>query len=502
MILDALQAAVVTIAGLLLLSAAGVRNPLVRYGLAPLLGIAVLVVVGVGFAVLTLRMLPWAILPLVILLPLALFVGARRARLGTPIEWRRFTAAAVGAAVIGAGCSALARVNYHTDSFEYLTIASQLVQGTFLEAISYFQLERRMFAVGTLHATSISEGNAYSLGATPFLAFALLLAIGVMLWVGLRARSLSPLWAGLVVGIAVGGLAVMNRFVWNAFYVNGHLLFAALLVGIVGLAWLRALNALEATRWGIVGAQSVLLIALVLTRTDAAFTAILAIIPSLVMTSIPRAERGLLLLAIGAPLLAWEGFVILIGRRVGGEITIAMLGLVALAVVLMASTVLLRWSKLFAHPGRILLAVEAAAWAALAVLTLRDPSVLLDSLKAAFANIVLGEGGWGPSIVVLGVVVIATLASIRSAERVHMRFALTTFVPLAFLLAFLRDSPYRIAEADSLNRMVIQIVPLMVVVIAASAIGSWRGRRAVSLVAESGDVAPGQLDDARASSPH
>jgi membrane protein implicated in regulation of membrane protease activity len=44
----------------------------------------------------------------------------------------------------------------------------------------------------------------------------------------------------------------------------------------------------------------------------------------------------------------------------------------------------------------------------------------------------------------------------------------TTFLPLVFLLAFLRDGAYRVGATDSLNRMWIQIIPLAVLYVMAA----------------------------------
>ncbi|TVR86211.1 MAG: hypothetical protein EA416_15680, partial [Trueperaceae bacterium] len=50
------------------------------------------------------------------------------------------------------------------------------------------------------------------------------------------------------------------------------------------------------------------------------------------------------------------------------------------------------------------------------------------------------------------------------------------FLPQAFVIAYLRDAAYRVGGGDSLNRMLIQVVPLMVVFVVVSFQGAMRDR--------------------------
>ena len=74
---------------------------------------------------------------------------------------------------------------------------------------------------------------------------------------------------------------------------------------------------------------------------------------------------------------------------------------------------------------------------------------------------------------VLGLLVFAALVLFPFRDQVHLRYPLTTFVPLALLLAYLREGGYRTSQVDSLVRMVMQFVPLaLLLVIAAFALAS------------------------------
>ena len=46
-----------------------------------------------------------------------------------------------------------------------------------------------------------------------------------------------------------------------------------------------------------------------------------------------------------------------------------------------------------------------------------------------------------------------------------LRFPLTTFVPFVFLMAYFREGSYRVGLADSLNRMIMHVVPLAILLL-------------------------------------
>ena len=76
-------------------------------------------------------------------------------------------------------------------------------------------------------------------------------------------------------------------------------------------------------------------------------------------------------------------------------------------------------------------------------------------------------GRWGASLVILGALVVVALAVSRG-KTAALRFPVTTFAPVALLLAYLRDEgAYRVGQYDSLNRMFIQVVPLAVLYVVA-----------------------------------
>jgi hypothetical protein len=84
-------------------------------------------------------------------------------------------------------------------------------------------------------------------------------------------------------------------------------------------------------------------------------------------------------------------------------------------------------------------------------------------------NLVLGEGNWGYSLVILALFVLVCAVAVRGGEIIFLRFPVTCFVPIAFLLVYFRGFPYRIGVGDSLNRISTHIVPLAVLFVIAAA---------------------------------
>jgi hypothetical protein len=122
-----------------------------------------------------------------------------------------------------------------------------------------------------------------------------------------------------------------------------------------------------------------------------------------------------------------------------------------------------------------LIVAEAALWIALALAAIGNPGKLLESVNATGHNLLLNEGKWGYSLVILGLFVLFCAAAVRGGELMFLRFPVTSFIPLAFLFAYVRGEPYRIGAGDSLNRMWIHVVPLAVLfVIAAASTLRWR----------------------------
>jgi hypothetical protein len=114
----------------------------------------------------------------------------------------------------------------------------------------------------------------------------------------------------------------------------------------------------------------------------------------------------------------------------------------------------------------------AQVWATVLLLGAREPGIVYRSMIATYRNLVRNEGGWGTSASDAGQCYSSSSPScLPTAEDRALIFTVATFVPLGLLLALLREGEYRVGPGDSLNRMLLHIVPIAVVAIALGASG-------------------------------
>jgi hypothetical protein len=367
---------------------------------------------------------------------------------------------------LAAGLRIWGAVNVTPDSYRYATTGALLAGGELSQATPFLLLTRAL-AVPAIHAPANLSGELHLRSVAPLMALA---TVGLLVWLigeGL-SRAMSPGMLRATQVVAALLLLSVNRFVFHAFYVNGHLFVAAWLLWLVGSIWLDSRKGSPATPVTLI--RCLLVAAIVLARPDGALIAGLALIPLLSNRNNGASARILPMVALGATTLAWNIFLVTrsgdapseaYGMILGGSLT-----LITAALVAAAPSVL---------PKRFPLVAELALWGAAVVGALARPWVAWESARATVENVLLGSGGWGVSAVVLGVLSLSVLALSVDHDRTALRFPLTTFVPLGLLLALLRGTPYRIGPGDSLNRMLIQFVPLAILFLASAvAATQWR----------------------------
>lgn len=453
-----------TIAALLVGGGAFLRAVNVRGWVLPALalivGIAVQAAVGLVQVVAGLPTYPAITLGLTVALPVGWLVW--RIRRGDDLGPLRPTiagyATGLGVAVAVIVLRLANLVKWHTDSLTYMITSDLLAHNTYRTGVSTHFLTGRMLGLPLLHAPANAANDTYLRAVTPLLAVA---TLALLVWL---LRTGLPRVPGRVLALfgALGALLLLtnNRFVFSVFYLNGHLELAAMTLLIAGCGWLLAAGRgqTEALR----ALQLVAIPALVLIRPEGTLAAALALLPTLLTRDIPVRHRAALLATLGATTVAWQGFEAWVFIDRGYPVPASVLGVLALGVALVAAIALLHWNALTARSRELLWLVEAVLWLALAALAVRKPAVLVDSVKATYANLVQGKGGWGLSLVVLGLLFVAALVLFRTRHQAYLRFPVTTFVPLAFVLAYLREGAYREGFGDSLTRMFMHIVPLAV----------------------------------------
>jgi hypothetical protein len=363
-------------------------------------------------------------------------------------------------------------VNWHTDSFRYI-MTSSLIAGDNYDSVSVNLVTKRMLSVPLIHSPAHLVGEYYLRSVTPLLALSTLGTVAWMLWAGMKRKlNKKTLTVFVIAGLLL--LATTNRFVFHAFYINGHLLFGVLVLILAGSSWLLAMNK-DVPRKALLTLMAIAIPALVVTRAEASLVAGLALLPLLLSNLVTFRHKAILLGVLGASMVVWQSFSTLIYIREGVDVHVYTYGLLIAGIGVLMAIPLLRWKQLTKHSEQLLWLTEGTLWLTVLLLNLKQPDLLLQSFKSIIQNVLLGSGSWGASFVLLSVLFMGVLLFARMPHQVYLRFAVTTFVPLALLLVLLQEGSYRAGNGDSLNRMWIQVIPLAVVYItAAMAIGQWR----------------------------
>lgn len=478
MIYEVLVVGIVFVAGVFFVAALGMRGlGVAAFGF--LAGSFLLVTVSFLLVVSGLPTNPIWMLASTLILSLASWLGSPIRAKPTLQEWVYLLCAFSGLALIVFVTHELNLVKYHIDSFRYLLGAWLLADNYDLANLNL--ITKRNLAVSILQSLGRLYDDGYVRAISPTLSASLLLALwwyhstGTQPTQSNRPQGTPSQSYRYAVGVAMLLLLVSNnRYVFHSFYVNGHLFFAICYVVITASGWLLA------TRPNIPGPALLGLIAaaipaLTVTRPEAPLAIILAIAPLLLSDTVTLRGRILVLGVYGASTIVWSSFVIMAFVKAGAQVPAFAIGPLVLGIAALVAIPVLAWSKLMGHRRQLLLAAEALLWLALAGAAILNPQILVESLAATYENVVGGAGAWGASLAFLAALVLLILFLCRDETLVYLRFPLTAFIPLFLLLAYFRGGGYRVGDGDSLNRMLIQVVPLAVLYIAVAATSHcWR----------------------------
>jgi hypothetical protein len=414
---------------------------------------------------------------LVVTLPGALWLWRRFHGAHLPISplWAGIVIAGVTSAV--ALFRALPQFAWSNDSLQYLLSGSLIASNNITNA-SIFLLPKRLIAVPELHAVANFGDEYYVQSITPLIAGLVLALLSWMLWESLSTH-LSKRALIVLIGGGVLFLVSMNRFIFHAFYINGHMLFALLMLVVVGGGWMLVSND-SVSKNALVTAMVLSVGALVFVRAESPILVLLMILPILLDRSVNYLPKVILLATLGLSTIAWQIFIAAVYLDQGLSVVFSVWGLLAFGILVLAAIPLLKWSFIMKRGRVILVLVHAILWLGLLVLFVREPEILIRSVSSTFENVVLGAGSWGLSLILI-VVLLLIASFIPLKNSVNLRFPLTSFIPLAFLLAYLRDGAYRVGDGDSLNRMWIQLVPVaLMYLLVTVAIGERRRRSAAT----------------------
>lgn len=346
-------------------------------------------------------------------------------------------------------------VNLTPDSYRYMLIGSKLTEGS-ITSVSPHDLAARALIIPLVHSLARLGERFYLHSFGPLMALS---TLGTLAWIACRGLAgVDRRWRIGAVLAGVVLLATNNRFVFNAFYVNGHMIFAVWLMVFVSIPWLVATGRAR-ERLGTI--SMVVGPALAILRPESALLAIAVLIPMLSTAALsPRLRAGLLGF-VGASTAIWYtiGLVSYFSRDGLVELVPAiMLGIGLLAV--LASIIVLRTGlvlpKSFPVVATVLIIVAFAGFA------FYQPDVFVASWAATMENLILGAGRWGLSVVAL-VTIVTVVYSLRRINHMSLLvFPVVISIPFTFILAHVREGAYRVGPGDSLNRMLLHWVPLVI----------------------------------------
>jgi hypothetical protein len=382
----------------------------------------------------------------------------RRRGVAVTPTWSELSVVLGLALVIGLVARPSRLFTWHADSLDYLNVSAMWEQGTFHGGITPYFLSDRLLGVSVLHQAGSLGDGLYAAGVAPFVAVSALALAGWLTYDSVRSS------AGRAVAVAaatatVVGLVSINRFVFHAFYINGHLATGLWLLAVLGGAWLLA-RGRQTGRTAIHATMALSAAAIVVTRPEG-LPLMALVIASMVVLAREESTR-VVLAGTGFAAMTWHGYAaatayLRFDQVWTSQIVFAAAGAAALA--LAATPVAYRW----AH-GRLALLVVAygGLWALVGLAALVRPEIVDSSLRATWQNI----GDWWPgTLVVLGLALVAVTVFTRGGSQTLLRFAALSFFPLALIMAVARGAAYRVAAPDSLARMWIEVVPVAVVAI-------------------------------------
>lgn len=366
-------------------------------------------------------------------------------------------------------------VGYHKDSFWYLVSASLMSSSNF-ESADLYLIKKRMFGTPLIHAPAWIYGELYLKSITPLLALSLLGAMYYFYLKQTEGNGWSKRATGIVGVLMLATLATTNRFVFHSFYLNSHLF-----VGVCFLVCVCAAVTLYKENAPTAALQALLLLAipaLVVTRPEGFILAGLIVGAVILDPRIHRQVRMSTAIIFALSLLCYYGYVAwrYLDTTMGVPLSAAGPIIIGICCVMFAAIFLNQpWAARFRQTPLLMLA-EFLLWCLLGVLAFRDPSILVNSVVSVYENNILGKAGWGWSWVAISCLFAASLVLFKDKELFVVRFSITSAIAVFLVAAYLRDAAYRVNPVDSLTRMWVQLIPLMLLyAIVTFSRSCWRG---------------------------
>ncbi len=380
--------------------------------------------------------------------------------------------ATIGVVVGACTIAAIILQNVHVarltaDSVRYLATADALETAGSLDGVNAWDLRMRHLGAPLLHTGGVMTGRGYLASITALLAASGLATAAWAAWEGFAVWATPTRWRWLLLGATAALLISTNRWLYHAFYINGHMAIGVFLMVGVGATWVAARRG----AWVLLIPAAAAFGALPPWRPEAALTGAVFLIPLVSVVAIPIALRWALAAPFLAAILLWHG-IAYPARALDGDLGVfgpvyGNLFVAAGIVVLLAVASVARVRRVAVYAPWVMLA-GLAAYIALAAAF--DPRTLEDTLAATGSNLAV-SGLWGLYWWVLPLFIVGALLVIRF--RLQSMWTMSIFGYTLALLAFvyLREGSYRVGTGDSGSRMMIHAVFVVIVyvVLAASA---------------------------------
>lgn len=466
MIVEALAIAVPWAAGTLFVMSVGARG----WGVAPiglLVGYAAEILATWSLAMVSVPARPVLVWGVVVSAAACSYgVGRRRGTSALPAWWAPLAAA--GAALALAAGTTVARVfSWHVDTLEYLQTSRVLAVGQFAATSDHNILGKRLLGYAALQIPAELGARDLLIALSPSLGIA---AVATVVWaLGRHASHIgaSATRAAWPIGLTVIALVTTNRFVFHTFYLNGHMLVASLACVVGVWAWdaRRAAEDGKAPAAGLLLAALLAMPAMIVTRTEGTIVAALLLVPVIAMDGIPRRVRAAATLTWGASTALWFGWTGVLEFVRGDDwkaaIVVSLCGAAAPVVVLLAPR-----NRVAARA--VSRAVPIAAWSlafAVVAVFVVNPRSAAAGFASVWWNAVRPDSYWGPAFTLIALLFIASVVGVGSSASRALTLAVATFIPAGVVLSIPAHNTFRHAVVDSLNRMIIEVVPLALLVI-------------------------------------
>ena len=318
-----------------------------------------------------------------------------------------------------------------------------------------------------LHTGGVITGRGYLAAITPLLAASGLATAAWVAWEGFVMWATPTRWRWLLLAATAALLVSTNRWLYHAFYVNGHMAVAVFLVVGVGATWVAARRGV----WLLLIPAAVAFAALPPWRPEATVTGAVFLIPLLSVVAIPVGLRWLLAAPFVIATVLWHG-IAYPARAMDGDLGVfgpayGNLFIAAGIVVLLGVASVAPVRRVAVYAPWVLLA-GLAGYVGLSAAF--DPRTLEDSLAATGSNLAV-SGLWGVYWWVVPLFIVGALLVIRF--RLQSMWTMSIFGYALALLAFvyLREGAYRVGTGDSGSRMMVHaaFVAIVYVVLAAAA---------------------------------